>query len=255
MEDYQLRTSVLLGVEAMGRLAGASVAVVGLGGVGGACAEALARCGIGRLILLDSDSVDPTNLNRQLFATVDTVGKPKTVAAEERLHAIVPSLRLVLLSEFYNEENKEELFSHSPDIIVDAIDTVSSKLSLAAECQRREIPIICSLGTGNRLDPTAFRLGTIEDTAGCGCPLARVMRRECRTRGITRLPVLYSTELPRTVALAGDNGRHPPASISFCPPAAGYAIASWVVKRLLSGDESTKPGNRTPKAPSIRTAP
>ena len=237
MEDYQLRTSLLLGKDAMERLAESTVAVVGLGGVGGACAEALARCGVGKLVLLDSDRVDSTNLNRQLFATSETVGMLKTEAARTRLHSIIPSLNLILLSEFYQEENKELLFSCTPDVVDDAIDTVTAKLSLASECRKREIPIISCLGTGNRLDPTAFRLGTIEDTAGSGCPLARVIRRECRSRGMKGLPVLYSTEIPRPIALTEDKGRHPPASISFCPPAAGYAIASWVIKRLLSNHD------------------
>ena len=233
MDDYKTRTRLLLGGNAMDKLSSVCVAVVGLGGVGGTCAEALVRCGIGHLILMDNDRVDVTNLNRQLFATASQIGHFKTDAAKERLLSIVPELKLTLLSQFFGEETKDSLFSLQPDIVVDAIDTVTAKLCLAKECQRRNIPIICSLGTGNRLDPSAFRLGKIEDTRGCGCGLARIMRQECRKREIQSLDVLYSTEIPRRVFIGGANGRHSPASISFCPPTAGYLIASWVVKKII----------------------
>ncbi len=233
--DFRTRTACLLGEEAMERLAEASVAVIGLGGVGGACAEALVRAGVGRLILMDHDRVDPTNLNRQLFATQDTVGQVKVEAARSRLLSIHPGLKLCLLQEFYAEETKEHLFSAGPELIVDAIDTVTSKLNLAAECRARGIPLIQSLGTGNRLNPAAFRVGKIEDTVGCGCGLARVMRRELKKRGLTGQTVLYSTEFPRPAIVSSEHGRHSPASISFCPPAAGYIIAGWVVEQLISG--------------------
>lgn len=236
MRDFKTRTALLLGQPAMDILQNAKVAVIGLGGVGAACAEALVRAGVGTLIAVDHDTVDVTNLNRQLFATAKTIGMDKTQAAAERLLSINPQLQLIPLSVFYNAETKEQLFSLQPDIIVDAIDTVSSKLDLALECQERSIPLIASLGTGNRLDPTLFRLGYIEETGGCGCPLARVMRRECKKRGIQHLPVLFSTETPKPVLAGAENGRHSPASISFCPPVAGYAIASWVIKQLIASE-------------------
>lgn len=231
---FTARTSLLIGEAGMEILQNARVAVIGLGGVGGACAEALGRAGIGTLILMDHDTVDPTNLNRQCFATINTVGMPKTQAAEQRLLACGAAANLVLLPYYYDEASKDRLFSQQPDIIIDAIDTVTSKLHLAKEAQERGLPVLCCLGTGNRLDPTAFRLGRIEDTSGCGCPLARVMRRECKKRGIEGLTVVYSIEQPRTVIAEVANGRHSPASISFCPPAAGYAAASWAVRRLLN---------------------
>lgn len=234
MEAFKLRTAALLGAEAMERLEAARVAVLGLGGVGGACAEALARAGVGTLILMDPDRVDPTNLNRQLFATVYTQGQPKVQAAQERLRAINPALNLILLEAFYAPDTREELFAARPELALDAIDTVTSKLDLAEACRSRGVPLLQCLGTGNRLDPSAFRLGTIEDTAGCGCGLARVMRRELRRRGIAGQPVVYSTEQPRPCALPEEAGRHPPASISFCPPAAGYLMASWAVRTLLA---------------------
>ena len=233
MDDYKTRTRLLLGDGAMEKLNAANVAVVGLGGVGGSCAEALARCGVGSLILMDNDTFDITNLNRQIFATVSQIGRLKTEAARDRLLSIVPELNLSLLPQFFGEETKELLFSLHPDIIVDAIDTVTSKLCLAQECRKRGIPLISSLGTGNRMDPSAFRIGKIEDTGGCGCGLARVMRQECRKRDIPGLDVLYSTEIPYTVSVEQLNGRHSPASVSFCPPAAGYLIASWVVKNII----------------------
>ena len=141
-------------------------------------------------------------------------------------------MKIELLSEFYNDETKELLFDLKPDFIVDAIDTVSSKLNLAVECKNRSIPLVASMGTGNRLDPTKFLLGTIEDTAGHGCGLAKVMRRELKARGITGLPVLYSTEYPMSVISSSEHGRHSPASISFCPPVAGYILASHVIKAI-----------------------
>lgn len=233
MDDYTTRTAALIGPEGMTALQNASVAVIGLGGVGGSCAEALARCGVGRLILMDHDTVDVTNVNRQLFATSETVGMAKTDAARQRLLAVNPRLQLVLLPAFYGKETKDAFFSLEPDLVIDAIDTVTAKLHLAAECRSRGIPLVQCLGTGNRMDPSLFRLGKIEDTAGCGCGLARVMRRELKRRGLSRQDVVYSVEEPRIVTMQDSNGRHPPASISFCPPVAGYLLASWAVKKLL----------------------
>lgn len=234
MSNWLDRTALLIGQDAVEKLNSARVAVVGLGGVGGACAEALCRAGVGSLLLLDHDTVDITNCNRQLFATAQTVGRSKCAAAAERLLSINPQLTLTSLPLFYGEQTREELFSFQPDFVIDAIDTVTAKLDLAQNCRQRGVPLIICLGTGNRLDPTAFRTGTIEDTAGCGCALARVMRRELKRRGITGQPVVYSVEPPRKrVAQDSPQGRHSPASISFCPPAAGYALASYAVTYLI----------------------
>lgn len=233
-QKWYTRTQQLLGADNFNRLQTAAVAIIGVGGVGGACAEALCRAGIGRLIIMDHDTVDITNINRQLIATHDTVGQQKVAVLMARLKSINPACDVVALPEFYSEENKGVL-DNMPDFVVDAIDTVSAKLSLAAECRARAIPLISSMGTGNRLDPTSFRLGTIADTAhsDCGCGLARVMRKELRRRGITDLTVLYSVEYPRSIVSDSSNGRHSPASISFCPPVAGYIIASHVVSKLM----------------------
>lgn len=237
MEHILDRTTALIGENAVAVLQKSRIAVLGLGGVGGACAEALARCGVGTLILMDHDTVDITNLNRQQFATADMIGRPKTESAVKRLSAAAPGCTAVPVNAFYSADDRETLFSLQPDLIIDAIDTVSAKLDLAAECRKRNIPSITCLGTGNRLDPGAFRLGVIEDTAGCGCGLARVMRRELKKRGLSNQPVLYSTELPRPVVTDASNGRHSPASISFCPPAAGLLLASWAVHKLLEKTE------------------
>ncbi len=233
MSKWYDRTKILIGDNNFDKLQDSQVAVIGLGGVGGACAEALCRSGIGTLIIMDHDTVDITNINRQLIATTKTVGQQKAVALKERLLSINPDCNIIILNEFYNDETKEQLFSHSPSFIVDAIDTVSSKLNLAVECKLRGINLVSSMGTGNRLDPTQFRLGTIEDTAGCGCGLARVMRRELKRREIANLPVLYSLEVPKAIISDSSNGRHSPASISFCPPVGGYILASFVVNSII----------------------
>ena len=182
---------------------------------------------------MDHDIVDETNLNRQQFATIDVIGQNKTDAAQKRLSLAAPDCTLLPVNEFYSAETREALFSLYPDLVIDAIDTVTAKLDLAAACRERGIPSITCLGTGNRINPSAFRLGVIEDTVGCGCGLARVMRRELKKRGLIKQPVLYSTEAPRTVVCDTQNGRHSPGSISFCPPAAGLLLASWAIQRLL----------------------
>lgn len=233
MFDFTGRTELLIGCDAMRKLSEVKIAVIGIGGVGSAAAEALVRAGCRNLIIADSDEVDVSNINRQLIASHKNIGMRKVEAAQERYLDINPELSLTCLDIFFNEETAHFIFDLNPDYIIDAIDTVSSKLYLAAECQHRGINLISSLGTGNRLDPTAFKIGKIEDTAGCGCGLARVMRSECRKRGITSLDVLYSTEFPKDVIAESKNGRHSPASISFCPPAAGYIIAAEIVKRII----------------------
>ena len=212
MQPWLARTNALIGSAALERLAASRVAIV-------------CRAGVGTLLLVDHDTVDITNLNRQLFATAESVGTSKCQAAAQRLSSITTDCHLVLFDRFYSPEDNAFLWDSSPDFIVDAIDTVSCKLDLIEQAVRRGIPIISSMGTGNRLDPTRFRIG-------CGCGLARVMRRELKKRGIPSLPVVYSTEQPAAVQSGEQNGRHIPASISFCPPAAGYCLASYVVRRL-----------------------
>lgn len=235
MSGWLERTELLLGAEGMETLARARVAVLGLGGVGSAAAEALCRAGVGHLLLIDHDTVALSNLNRQLVATRGVIGWKKTDAAEKRLRDINPDGDFTFAAEFYLPDNCEFLFGWKPDFVVDAIDTVTAKLHLAQECAARGIPLAACLGTGNRLDPSKLRIGDISETAnGCGCGLARVMRRELRRRGITRQTVLYSLEEPiKAVCPDSENGRHAPGSIAFVPPAAGYLIASYAARRLL----------------------
>jgi len=234
--SWLARTELLIGAQGVARLQAARVAVLGLGGVGAAAAEALCRAGVGHLLLIDHDTVDLTNLNRQLFATHDTVGLPKIEAARQRLHAINPDGDLCYAAKFYLPQDSAFLYDWQPDYIVDAIDTVTAKLHLAQQAAARGLPLLSCMGTGNRLDPSQLRVGDLAQTAsGCGCGLARVMRRELRRRGIAHLQVLYSLEQPQKVALSGANGRHVPGSIAFVPPAAGYLIASQVARQLLQG--------------------
>lgn len=227
------RTELVLGETRLRRLANARVAVIGLGGVGGAAAEALVRAGVGHMLFIDGDTVDDTNRNRQLLATTETVGMDKISAAEGRYRAINPDGDFTFKKEFYLPENSAWLYDWQPDYIIDAIDTVTAKLDIAKQCKTRKIRLIACLGTGNRLDPERLRLGDITETTGCGCPLAKVMRRELRRRGIEHLPVLFSTEEPAKAIAESAAGRHPPGSISFVPPVAGYIIAGKCIRDII----------------------
>lgn len=227
------RTELILGETRLRRLANARVAVIGLGGVGGAAAEALVRAGVGHMLFVDGDTVDDTNRNRQLLATTETVGMDKISAAEGRYRAINPDGDFTFKKEFYLPENSAWLYDWQPDYIIDAIDTVTAKLDIAKQCKTRKIRLIACLGTGNRLDPERLRLGDITETAGCGCPLAKVMRRELRRRGIEHLPVLFSTEEPAKAIAESAAGRHPPGSISFVPPVAGYIITGKCIRDII----------------------
>ena len=226
------RTELFLGKEAIEKLNTARVAVIGLGGVGGAAAEALVRAGIGHLLFIDGDDVDETNINRQLLATYETVGMDKTAAAEKRFRLIAPEADMTFIKEFYLPENSSFLYDWKPDYIVDAIDTVTAKLHIAEECKNRGIKLLMCLGTGNRLDPEKLRIGDISETAGCGCPLARVMRKELKKRGIEKQTVLFSAEEAKKAAIESEGGRHAPGSISFVPPVAGYLLAGKCVREI-----------------------
>lgn len=234
MSHWQARTALILGKDALSRLKDARVAVLGLGGVGGSAAEALCRAGVGHLMLVDHDTVDETNLNRQLLATRDALGEKKCLVAQRRLASINPQAEILPVDQFYLPENSDFLYAFEPDYVVDAIDTVTAKLHLAKTCWERGISLIACLGTGNRLDPSCLTIGDIADTAGCGCPLARVLRRELRKQGVPQLQVVYSTELPLPAQVAADSpaGRHSPGSSPFVPPAAGCLLASVVVRQL-----------------------
>lgn len=230
------RTRALIGAENLEKIRNATVAVAGLGGVGGYAAEALCRSGIGRIILIDGDTVSESNLNRQLFATTDTLGMEKPMAAEKRLSAVNPETRIITRSVFLTADNISTVTDSNPDFVIDAIDNVTAKLALAISCRERGIGLVSSMGAGNRLDPTAFRRGWLSDTAGCGDGLARVMRREARKRGIENLRVVYSTELPiiptDELSVEG-NGKHPPASAGWVVGAAGLALAAEAIEYII----------------------
>lgn len=236
MNEFFQRTVQLIGDEAFSRLANAAVAVFGLGGVGSHCTEALARSGIGQLFLVDGDIVTPSNINRQSIALTDTIGRPKTEAMAEKIAKIHPECRLSLHQTFVLPENLSELFDSfpsRPDYVIDAIDTVSAKLALAVYAHENKIPLIASMGTGNKVHPELFQIGDIYKTETC--PLCRVMRRELKKRDIPRLKVLYSREPPITPQPGGEQkatGRQAPASISFVPPVAGLLIAGEVIREL-----------------------
>ena len=231
------RSQLLLGEEAMARLARARVAVFGVGGVGGMAAEALARGGVGALELFDDDTVSITNLNRQIVATQDTLGAYKADAMAARIHAILPETQVVPHRLFYMPENADSVDLSHFDYVVDAVDTVAAKLELAVRAAGLGVPIISAMGAGNKLDPTKLVVTDLYSTSVC--PLARVMRRELRKRGVTHLKVAYSTEPPAPARgpLPEEEGPHAarrsvPGSTSFVPPAMGLVIAGEVIRAL-----------------------
>ena len=234
MFDFLERTALVMGAPAVEALERASMAVLGLGGVGGSAAEALCRAGVGHLLLVDSDQVSHSNLNRQLLALHSTQGQYKTEAARRRLLDINPQCDITVVRSFYLPENSDFLFDWGPHVVLDAIDTVTAKLHLAQACRDRDIGLVSSMGTGNRKDPSCLRLGDVSQTAGNGCPLARVMRRELKKRGVEQLETVYSVELPvKSVCAESEKGRHAPGSTPFVPPAAGYLLAFGAVRQYL----------------------
>jgi len=239
------RTQLIFGREAMQKLSAARVAVFGVGGVGGYVVEALARSGIGALDLIDSDRVSLTNLNRQILATMDTIGRYKVDAAEERIHSINPDCQVRKYRMFYLPETKNQFDFHVYDYVVDAIDTVAGKLAIIEQAREAGVPVISSMGAGNKVDPTQLHVDDIYNTTVC--PLARVMRHECRKRGIRSLKVVYSTE-KSIQPYYNEDGNEPemkgsgaarrpaPGSDAFVPSAAGLIIASEVVRDLTDFD-------------------
>lgn len=228
------RSARLLGPDAMDRLSCASVAVFGLGGVGSYVCEALARGGVGRIVLIDGDTVDLTNINRQLIALHSTVGLPKTGVMRDRLLDINPRLTVEAHQLFYTAETAGQVDFSGLDFIADAIDTVSSKLTLIERAAQAGVPVISSMGTGNKKDPLRLRVGDIYETAGC--PLARVMRRELRRRGVPSLRVVYSTEEALSPLPDGreppPGRRQSPGSLPFVPSVAGLLMASEILSAL-----------------------
>lgn len=232
--DQFLREAMFYGPDAVDTLRKAHVMVLGIGGVGSYCAEALGRAGVGKITLVDNDTVGLTNLNRQLCALHSTLGQFKSDVMAARLRDINPDAEIISLPKLYCEENKEEFFSMQPDYIIDAIDLVSCKLSLIETAKSRNIPIISAMGTGNKQDPTRFQICNISATSGC--PLARVMRKELRNRGIRQHTVLFSDEPPISplpLEAPPPGRRSIPASLSWVPSCAGLMLAGYVVRDLI----------------------
>ena len=243
MQEQFSRTALLLGDDGVQRLAKARVAVFGIGGVGGYAVEALARSGIGALDLVDHDTVSLSNINRQIIATHDTLGKLKVEVAKERIHAINPDCHVRTFPVFFLPDTVDTFDFSQYDYVVDAIDTVTAKLLLAEKTYAAGIPLISAMGTGNKLDPTAFEVTDINKTTFC--PLARIMRKELKKRGIPHLKVVYSQEPAMTPGANSDEpvelaGRKPvPGSTAFVPAVAGLILAGEVIKDL-AGVSSTK---------------
>ncbi len=229
------RTELLVGKDGLARLANATVMVLGVGGVGSHCIEALARGGVGTLILVDNDKVSLTNINRQSIAYQSTVGEYKTKLMKDRIEDINPLARVYTYETFVLPENLSQIFDRKVDYIVDAIDTVTAKLAVAEYATSHEIPIISCMGTGNKLHPELFEIADITKTSVC--PLCKVMRKELKNRGISHLKVLYSKEKPIDTSgfdTGEDKGqrRSLPGSISFTPPVAGLLIAGEVIREI-----------------------
>lgn len=248
-QHWLSRTELLVGKEALDKIKNSKVAVLGIGGVGSFTVEALARSGVGNLILVDDDTICLTNINRQIIADYNTINKNKVDVMKERVLAINPKCNITTYKNFITAENIEDIITSDVDYVVDAIDTVSSKIALAVWCSGKNIKLISSMGTGNKLDPTQFRITDIYKTRMC--PLAKVVRHELRKRGVESLKVLYSTEEPikletdetntcKDNCICGEGSskkcavkRQVPGSIAFVPPVAGMIIAGEVVRELI----------------------
>lgn len=223
-DNIYTRTTQLLGEEAVRILRDKHILIFGLGGVGGFTLEALARTGVGSITIVDGDSVDPSNANRQIIATSDTIGMRKVDAWKTRINSINPDIAIKAIDCFYLPENSESIDFNEYDYVIDCIDTVTAKISIIERCNQLKIPVISSMGTGNKLDPGKLCITDISKTSVC--PLAKTMRVELRRRGINHVKVIYSTEEPHVK-------RRPPGSVMWVPGTAGLMIAGEVVKDLL----------------------
>lgn len=230
--NFTTRTSFLVGDDGIEKLNNSNIIVFGVGGVGSFTVEALARAGVGNITIVDFDDVDITNINRQIPALHSTVGRYKVDVMEERLLDINPNINIKKIRSLYNKDTSDEILTERYDYVVDAIDMVSSKIHLIETCEKKGLKIISSMGMGNKLDPTKIVVTDIHKTSTC--PLAKVMRKELRDRGIKKLKVVYSTEQPIELKKKVMNGRKvTPGSVSFVPSVGGLIIASAIVNELL----------------------
>ena len=229
------RLEILIGDNSMKKLKNSHVAIFGLGGVGSFTAEALIRSGVGTLTFIDDDIISITNLNRQIHATHKTIGESKVEIMKNRALSINPNIKIITFHRFYNRDSNDEILEEKYDYIIDAIDTVTYKLLLIEECKKRDIPIISSMGTGNKLNPTMLEINNISETSVC--PLARLMRRKLKKMGIEKVKVIYSKEdpiKPSSLEIDHKAARPIPGSTSFVPSVAGLIIASEVVKDIIN---------------------
>ena len=234
MSERHTRTAMLIGEAALEKIKNSRVALFGLGGVGGYTAEALVRAGVGAIDIFDSDTVSESNINRQVIATYETLGEYKTDAFEKRILSINPECRVTKHTVFVTKESAEEMDFSLYDYVIDAIDTVSAKIAIAERCYLIGVPLIASMGTGNKLDPSRFEISDIYKTSVC--PLARVMRAELKKRGVKSLKVLYSKEEPIKPLQSSESAskKPTPASISFVPSVAGLLIAGEVIRDIIN---------------------
>lgn len=226
MENWLSRTENLIGPDSIEKLKNSNVAIVGIGGVGSFCAEALTRSGINNITLIDNDTIDVTNINRQIMADTTTVDKLKVEVMKNRILKINPNANIEIHPTFLNEENISELITKKFDYVIDCIDSIKSKISLIEYCSINNIKIISAMGTGNKLDPTKFEVTDISKTSVC--PLAKIIRKSLKEKNITKLKVVYSKEEP-----IKNNTTNPPSSIAFVPSVAGLIIAGEVIKELI----------------------
>lgn len=224
------RTELLIGIEGLAKLNKSKVAIFGIGGVGSFVAEGLARAGIGNFILVDNDEISLTNINRQIHSTMKTIGQNKVDAMKNRILEINPNAKVEIYKEFFMPDSNVKILDKNINYIIDAIDTITAKIELVIQANKLNIPIISSMGTGNKLNPTKFEITDIYKTSVC--PLAKVMRKELKTRGITKLKVIYSKEEPIKVKDTS-NKKQVPGSISFVPSVAGLIISGEVVNDIL----------------------
>jgi tRNA A37 threonylcarbamoyladenosine dehydratase len=234
MEDKFSRTEMLIGNDGMDKLADAKVAVFGLGGVGSYVCEGLARCGLGNFILVDFDKVDESNINRQLIATVNTIGKYKVDLMKERILEINPDANVEIHKEFYMADSETDIITGDLSYAVDCVDTIMAKIAIICKCDALDVPVISSMGTGNKLDPSLFEVADIFETTVC--PLARIMKKDLRKRNIEKLKVVYSTEQPintNDCEINRNNKKYKvKGSVSFVPSVAGLMIAGEVIKDI-----------------------
>ncbi len=232
MRETQSRTEALIGKDALEKLKNARVVVFGVGGVGGYVAEGLARCGVGTIDLVDSDKVSLSNINRQIVALHSTLGRYKTEVMADRIRDIDPNIQVNVFNIFYLPETADLFDFKNYDYVVDAVDTVSAKISIIERAHEIDAPVISAMGAGNKLDPTAFEISDIYKTSVC--PLAKVMRRELKQRGVKKLKVVYSKEEPKSEGILDkESKKRSPASISFVPSVAGLILAGEVIKDLI----------------------